>query len=699
MPHIAPGETVIAKYRIVRLLGEGGFGTVYLADQIDFNRQVALKVLTGQALINDEMRARFEREAKILSTLSHPGIVPIYNYGLDESARPYLAMQYIEGKTLRQMITARGKLAWQTVQTIGVQICRALSIAHAGGVVHRDLKPQNIIVSQEPSGQPMAKVLDFGLSTFYADPGGQKLTMTGQLLGSPHYMSPEICRGGKVEAASDIYSLGCILYECVSGRLPFDADNAFGLVYKHASEMPPKLTEDETLKGLPPSLELAIFKAMQKQPEDRFASMEEFARALEMIGSGVEPQLGSVKIFDAPAKPRKPSHVRNVVIAISVALVLGVGVTAYLLKASEQQGKTVQSAPDKALVNIEGMIRSGNYREALPKMLELRKQKLNESDANALVNDFLEVAWIVHRDTVPAKSLGLDVYSQSQPAAEILATLASDLASNGASVYQQYRAKIVSALYREDDLQYNPEFDWSPLTVEESTYLQGLIEQTRGIRGWLSGDWKYALSHQTSATQLFANSNHPGDAVLALQQLEAYKSLAGRPMDPDGSFVQMCSLLPALRLEHDRTGAAAFQILADNYAARKNYKDADALINWVEGINEKCAPGKCDRARYLVARATVGRRQFGQFGQLEHDGANDYREAINLVKDITDNPMAFLVALQSSEGLAEMGHIDEAEAALDLADRLTTEPRIRRERKATIDEHRKWLSGLRPHLR
>lgn len=277
------GKILDGRYKILEPIGSGGMGTVYKAREIALERFIALKVLKNSNMAEDD-QARFEREGKIVSELSHQNIVSFYRFGFAPDGTPYIAMEHLQGQTLRGLLNSESQLNWHRIGKIVVQICHALEYTHSRAIVHRDLKPENIMLVEE-GGQETVKLLDFGLATFMpaAVESYQRITSTGQLVGSVNYISPEQCAGRIVDHRADIYALGCIMYEAVSGRLPHQADNPLGVVYKHVNDAPEKFGMFLEFHSIPLAFEKLVFKAMEKDPEKRFANVSELTFELEQL--------------------------------------------------------------------------------------------------------------------------------------------------------------------------------------------------------------------------------------------------------------------------------------------------------------------------------------------------------------------------------------------------------------------------------
>jgi HAMP domain-containing protein len=275
---LRPGSVFASRYEVKELLGAGGMGVVYRAFDRELQEPVAIKTLRSQALAGGNVALeRFKQEIRLARRIAHRNVVRTYDLG-EVGGTYYLTMEYVEGTSLKQLIASRGKLPVPVTLTIGKQLCRALEVAHAEGVIHRDIKPQNMVV--EPNG--FLKVMDFGIARLANPPQGKGLTEAGTSIGTPDYMSPEQLSGVELDARSDLYAAGVVLFECVTGRVPFEAETTWALVAKHLEEEPP---DPRSLNAeVPEPLAIVILKAMAKQPADRFQSAAEMHDALARIG-------------------------------------------------------------------------------------------------------------------------------------------------------------------------------------------------------------------------------------------------------------------------------------------------------------------------------------------------------------------------------------------------------------------------------
>ena len=266
------GRIIGNRYEIVEKVGSGGMATVYKARDTILNRYVAVKVLRDEFTTDEEFIKRFNTEAQSAARLTHPNIVSVYDVGQEYNIY-YIVMELVQGKTLKQIISEEGALPWKWTVNIAIQICSALEMAHKNGIIHRDIKPHNIIITEDG----IAKVTDFGIAKAVSN---STITAFGTTLGSVHYFSPEHARGGYTDAKSDLYSLGVVMYEMVTGKVPFDADTPVSVALKHMQEEP---TEPMKLNSrVPLAVNQIILKAMKKDPTLRYSSASEMMKDLSL---------------------------------------------------------------------------------------------------------------------------------------------------------------------------------------------------------------------------------------------------------------------------------------------------------------------------------------------------------------------------------------------------------------------------------
>lgn len=275
------GATLGGLYHVQRLIGVGGMGRVYEATHTHLGKAYAVKVLPEARANKPDAVQRFLREAKSATRIDHEHIVKVVNCDTDEEHRLFIVMELLDGENLGDRLEARGALPVDESVEIARQTGEALQAAHDAGIVHRDLKPENIFITQK-NGRDFVKVLDFGISKIKTpDHGDPKLTATDQIIGTPLYISPELAKGvSVVDHRTDVYALGVILYEMLTGSPPFTGQNHFQLLYKHGNEAPDPPSQRSKQANIPPHVEAAVLRAMEKDPANRFQSMNELCDAL-----------------------------------------------------------------------------------------------------------------------------------------------------------------------------------------------------------------------------------------------------------------------------------------------------------------------------------------------------------------------------------------------------------------------------------
>jgi len=322
------GQVLGAQFRLQQPLGRGGMGQVYLAEQLEVGRPVVVKLLHAQALSGSTGEARFKREAEALAQLNHPNIVQLYAFGRSDDGAPYLAMEYIAGRTLGDIVGERGALPEAEVCEILEQLCEALIEAHRQGVVHRDLKPDNVMISTTHAGR--VKVLDFGIAKLTRS-AAKRITQHGEILGTPQYMAPEQLSEQGSDERTDIYALGLIGYELLTGEVPFEADTALSLMMKVLNEpiVPPRLKAPE--RGVSPALDALIARCLEKDAARRFQSAAELRAALAAARVPSPQPLAARPVSLSLAVPsdalaaryRAPRRSGGILLVWTIALALG----------------------------------------------------------------------------------------------------------------------------------------------------------------------------------------------------------------------------------------------------------------------------------------------------------------------------------------------------------------------------------------
>jgi hypothetical protein len=335
------------------LLGRGGMGLVYRARQQDPDRHVAVKLVAPELADDPEFRSRFERECEIAASLHHPHVLPIHDAG-DQDGVLYLTMGFVDGTDLRDLLDKKGRLRPKRATRILAQVAEALDSAHAAGLVHRDVKPANVLL-EDRDGKDHAYLTDFGLAKRIDS--DLTLTEPGAWVGTIDYASPEQLRGDRVDARSDVYSLGCVLYRTLTGDAPFSKDHAVAKLFAHLEEPPPALPADVPNAEL---LTRVIKRAMAKEPEERFESAGDLARAASAAAEGKQPPPGGGSVARGPAAPlpqrRYQRRARFAFVAVS--LIAAVVALVVLLFHDGQKRRVLPSGAPQLAARVEPTVAS-----------------------------------------------------------------------------------------------------------------------------------------------------------------------------------------------------------------------------------------------------------------------------------------------------------------------------------------------------
>lgn len=355
------------QYEVIEAIGHGGMGTVYRVKDKVLGKEFAIKVLRKELAADESSVKRFEQEAKVASELTHVNVLAVYSNDRTVSGAPYIVMDYLEGESLAQLLQRESTLDPVRVANLSGQICSALAHAHMKGLIHRDLKPSNVMLTRGDAGADVVKVLDFGIAKVLpsANRETQNLTNTGELFGTPSYLSPEQCLGCNLDIRSDIYSLGCVMYEMLTGRPPFAGGNPIQTIVKHLNEQPLPINAIAPDLDVPAGLESIIMRCLEKEPADRYQSMDHLRGDLELVATGQKPKQLQKLAF-------KPIPVTTLLV-LTVAL-LGIQISFFVLSClhpilaaimSEEMAKQIHLATiyhaAKFCVNVLVLLCAGQW--------------------------------------------------------------------------------------------------------------------------------------------------------------------------------------------------------------------------------------------------------------------------------------------------------------------------------------------------
>ncbi len=388
------GSVIADRYHITKKLGEGGMGAVYLGEHVKMGRKSAIKVMNPGMANDPDAIARFNREAANAALINHSNVCGIYDFGETDDGLIYLAMEFIEGEALTDLLEREGSLKPDRAANILKQCANALQAAHDLGIVHRDLKPDNIMITKTRDGSDGVKVVDFGIAKAVGGEEGQNVTKTGLVVGTPEYMSPEQLSGDKLDGRSDIYSLALVLFRMLTGGLPFLADTAQETMLKRLTDEPMKLNQVLQGQAFPPGLQETMDKALSRMPSQRYANADEFGKAVMAVVGEIDfaaaavssedatqlidaadaaatAQIASTRVSDAAVREPTPDTPQPVpqpaagkkktpVVAIAAGFVLlAAGSVAYMVVGSDSSGLPV-TADGAQSQNTSGSQGGGN---------------------------------------------------------------------------------------------------------------------------------------------------------------------------------------------------------------------------------------------------------------------------------------------------------------------------------------------------
>jgi|GEM_PF-1645060 len=561
------GAVIADRYRITSCIGKGGMGAVYKAEHQTLQKPVAIKVLQQSLATNESAKQRFFIEAKAASQLNHPHLACVHDYGVCPDGSPYLVMDYVAGQSLSQILKSEDKLAPDRALKLFIQICEGLSAAHKNGVIHRDLKPSNIVIEGTPDNESV-KIIDFGIAKITAGSETPQVdvTRTGEIVGTPMYMSPEQLLGHKVDGRTDMYSLGCIMYETLSGKPPFMGESAMEMAMKHIHDAAP------TIEASPGTTHIAsaIARCLQKDPTDRYESMDEVTNSLKGIAYGAR----------RPVSLRQKHFRRGTLIATAAILVVlfGVVMVANFTKTPGlDEWDMYMTAGEKAF-------HQGHFTEAESMFVEADKKAsiFPPNDRRRYValhrkSDVKLYNLNKAGETEPAFKQLVNVFEHKISDPEMLAEVSADLAQ----VYWDQRK------YTEGEVLFHKAIAISDHNNDKAEYARHL--QNYGNK--LMESERYAEAEPFLKKSLWVRQNAFGkESIEAAYSLEVIGHLYFLENDTQSAKKYLSE---ALQIRKEKLGdlnpfvAHTADLLADVYANANDYKKAEQLYVLARDIYDK----------------------------------------------------------------------------------------------------------------
>jgi serine/threonine-protein kinase len=607
------GETVGNKYEVLEQIGAGGWSVVYKAKQIGLTRLVCLKVLHPHLANDPEKVLRFQREAEAASAVLSQNVAAVFDYGVLPQGQPYLVLEYLDGTSLADILHTQGTLTIERLMPIFLQALTGLAAAHEKGVVHRDIKPSNLFIADGAT----VKILDFGLAklTTPESDAFSNLTQTGQTLGTPSYMSPEQCSGLHIDHRSDIYSLGCVMYEALTGRPPFSGRNAFECMQKHVNEAPLRFPEVEGAPKVPQPIELAVMRALQKDPGARYQSVGEFKAALRLAneGQGRRRSAGRMLARLFPRrKAARPAKLPEILwplagAALSVVLLIAVwryvDVSVHSLADNTQvaspganfaeqfekhyiEGKRLLDEDDytQAELHFRAAVQQAEFfGEADPR---LRRSLESLRETYARLNDLKSEQKVASRLGAIRKQLGDEDYGDKDTNAAVIVSLSLKLQNNKHDVkaIEQLASTLNdqgTLFYKEAQYGKAKELIGQAQTLLESTArgADPLMGRTLSNLAYINsklGDEKRAeeLYKKALSIREKALGAHHRDVARSVRNLSEFYRLSGRPQKGEPLMRRALAIYRGLDGEQSEDIAWCLNVLGLMYADRRDFEHA-----------------------------------------------------------------------------------------------------------------------------
>lgn len=408
-----PGEIIAGTFLVNKQIGSGGMGVVYLVKHTALNKQFALKALAPD-LVNEQNWLRFKAEAKTMASLNHRTFVNVYDLGIHAKTVPFYSMDYLSGRTLETILVEDGPIKLRQAIEIFLEVLDGLAYAHSHGIIHRDIKPANIMISttngatsRATTGSTAVKILDFGISKFVGSDGkkAQTLTAAGDIFGSPYYMSPEQCSGETVDGRSDIYSIGCSLFESLSALVPFEGNNSIETALLHQEQEPPRLTEIMPELELPPAIDRVIARCLAKEPAERYQSAKELSADLIRVREGQDVQSYNLSYPETTTRRPTQKTVAIISAAVTAPLIVAVATTLMTTGAAENKEPSSPKQANRGLVNLDSaapldQLKQTENKEAFNnKASTIEKQAFNIANTSHTIANIELIEQITNKDS------------------------------------------------------------------------------------------------------------------------------------------------------------------------------------------------------------------------------------------------------------------------------------------------------------
>jgi len=491
----------ISHYKILKKLGEGGMGEVYLAEDTELHRKVALKFLSSHLIFDNDSKARFKREAQAAAALNHPNIITIYEVAEFEE-RSFIAMEYVEGQSLRKLL-AEKELAAGNVIDVVMQICEGLNKAHQAGIVHRDMKPDNILIDKDGR----VKILDFGLAKLKS--AATKLTKTSTTLGTVCYMSPEQARGEETDQRSDIFSVGVVLYELLTRQLPFKGEYEAAILYALANEEPEPLARYKA--GVPEALQRIVDKALKKDRSTRYQSAAEMLADLK----GLQKET----TISAVAKPSKRRISRRSVAFVAIALLIVIaGYAIFSLREERLAGARHEEPVNAEIIN-----------PAAPTEEPPASGSINVKSVSAEVEDALRLAYSTKLQEVAPSAAAAIMVQRGVKATDPWQPLVEGETMSSADKYRIVFQPGESAFFYIFQIDNSGKLDWLFPRNNSSQYSMGANPVSAGVWTELpDGDATFYLDENLGVEHIYVVATRSRWSDLETALTKASKSRAGK---------------------------------------------------------------------------------------------------------------------------------------------------------------------------